>query len=90
MNSEKTIFMKLKGAEYIILGLFMEKSDVSRRKKGYGYIYSCDAMKDELLALYKKDFEITGGSKMETFLGTVVEQKDKCIKIHLLCQRGHY
>ncbi len=26
-------------------------------------------MKDEFLALYKKDFEITGGSKMETFLG---------------------
>ena len=35
------------------------------------YIYSCDAtrMKDELLALYKKDLEITRGSKMETFLG---------------------
>jgi hypothetical protein len=32
-------------------------------------VYSCDAMKDEFLALYKKDFEITGGSKMETFLG---------------------
>jgi hypothetical protein len=32
------------------------------------HIYSCYAMKDEFLALYKKDFEITDGGKMETFL----------------------
>ena len=47
------------------------------------HIYSCDAMKDEFLALYKKDFDITGGTKMETFLGMVVEQSSKSIKIHL-------
>ena len=40
-------------------------------------------MKDEFLALYKKDFEITGGGKMETFLGMAVEQNGKSIKIHL-------
>ena len=40
-------------------------------------------MKDEFLALYKKDFDITGGTKMETFLGMVVEQSSKSIKIHL-------
>ena len=40
-------------------------------------------MKDEFLALYKKDFEITGGGKMETFLGMAVEQKGKSIKIYL-------
>ena len=40
-------------------------------------------MKDEFLALYKKDFDITGGTKMETFLGMAVEQKDKSIKIQL-------
>jgi hypothetical protein len=73
MNSEKTIFMKHKGAEYIIHGLFVDMM----------HIYSCDAMKYEFLALYEKDFEITGGSKMETFLGMVVEQGDKFIKIHL-------
>ena len=65
INSEKTIFMKHKGAEYIIYGLFID--DMM-------HIYSCDAMKDKFPALYKKDFEITGGSKMETFLGMVVEQ----------------
>ena len=40
-------------------------------------------MKDEFFALYKKDFEITGGGKMETFLGMAVEHKDRSIKIHL-------
>ena len=40
-------------------------------------------MKDEFMALYKKDFEIPGGGKMETFLGMAVEQKNKSIKIHL-------
>ena len=40
-------------------------------------------MEDEFLALYKKDFEITGGGKMETFLGMAVAQKNKSIKIHL-------
>jgi hypothetical protein len=45
------------------------------------HIYSCDAMKDEFLALYRKDFKITSGGKMETFLGMVAEQNDKSIKI---------
>ncbi len=74
INGEKTSFMKRKGAGYIIHGLFVD--DMM-------HIYSCDAMKDEFPALYKKDFEITGGSKMEKFLGMVVEQDDKSIKIHL-------
>jgi hypothetical protein len=74
VNSEKTIFMKRKGDEYIIHGLFVD--DMM-------HIYSSDAMKDESLALYKKDFDITVGTKMETFLGMVVEQSDKSIKIHL-------
>ena len=37
-------------------------------------------MKDEFLALHKKDFEITGGGKMETSLGMAVEQKGTSIK----------
>ncbi len=35
------------------------------------------------MQLYSKDFEITGGSKMKTFLGTQVEQTARSIKIHL-------
>ena len=64
--------MKYKGAEYIMHGLFVD--DMM-------HIYSCDAMKNEFLAIYQKDFEIKGGSKMEIFLGMVVEQEDKCIQI---------
>ncbi len=40
-------------------------------------------MKDEFLALYKKYFDVTGGTKMETFVGMVVVQSGKSIKIHL-------
>ena len=61
------------GDEYIIHGLFGD--DMM-------HIYSCNAVKDEFLALYKKDFDITGGIKMKTFLG-MVEQSSKSIKIHL-------
>jgi hypothetical protein len=45
------------------------------------HIYSCNAAKDEFLALYKKAFNImiTGGTKMETLLCMVVEQSDKSI-----------
>ena len=74
MNSEKTICMKRKGSDYIIHGLFVD--DMMQ-------IYTSDEMKDEFLALYKKDFEITGGCKMETFLGMAFEQKEKSVKIHL-------
>jgi len=42
VNSEKTIFMKRKGEEYIIHGLVVD--DMM-------HIYSCYAMKDEFMAL---------------------------------------
>ncbi len=49
------------------------------------HIYSCDAIKDELMQLYSKDFEITGGRQMKTvtFLGMQVGQTARSIKIHL-------
>jgi hypothetical protein len=45
-------------------------------------IYSCDAIKDEFMQLYSKDFEITGGLQMKTFLGMQVEQAARLFKIH--------
>ncbi len=57
--------MKHSGSEYIIHGLFVD--DMMQ-------IYSCDAIKDEFVQLYSKDFEITGGSQMKVFLGMQVEQ----------------
>jgi hypothetical protein len=50
------------------------------------HIYSCDVKKHEFMALQKKKHvSITGHSKMETFLGMVVEQsgKQESTKIHL-------
>ena len=80
MNSEKTIFMKRKGSEYIIHDLFVDDRM---------HICTSDVMKDEFLALYNKDFEITGGDKMATFkfLGMAVEQKDKYINIQITTSR---
>ena len=72
-NREKTIFMKRIGDKYIIHGLVVDDLCVDDMM----HIYPCNAMKDEFLALYKKDFNITGGTKMETFLGMVVEQSGK-------------
>ena len=57
-------------------------------------LYSCSfkhvilglrLLKDELKALHSKDFEITGGCQMETFLDMEIEQTDHLgsIKIHL-------
>jgi hypothetical protein len=77
VNSEKTIFMNYSGSEYIIHGLFVD--DMM-------HIYSCDAIKDEFMQSYPKDFEITGGRQMKTFLGMQVEQTARSIKIHL----NHY
>ncbi len=49
------------------------------------HIYSCDAIKDEFMKMYSKDFqvEITGGRQMKTFLGMQREQTARLIKIHL-------
>jgi hypothetical protein len=64
VNCEKKIFMKCSRSEYIIHCLLV--NDMM-------HIYSCDAIKDEFMHLYSKDFEITGGSQMKTFLGMQVE-----------------
>ncbi len=65
MNSKKTIFMKHSRSKYIIHDLFVDDKM---------HIYSCDAIKNEFMQLYSKDFEITGGSQMKTFLGMQAEQ----------------
>jgi hypothetical protein len=74
VNSEKAIFLKRSGSEYIIHGLLVD--DMM-------HIYSCDARKDEFMKLYSKDFDITGGNLMRTVLGMQVEQAARSIKIHL-------
>ena len=74
VNSEKTIFMKRDGDDFIIHGLFVD--DMM-------HVPTCERLKQEFLEKYTKDFEITGGGLMETFLGMQVEQSKKAIRLHL-------
>jgi hypothetical protein len=76
VDSKKTIFKKTKGSEYIIHVLFVD--DMM-------HISSCDELKKEFIDKYSKDFEITGGGLLKTFLGMEVEQSGKTIKLHLDC-----
>ncbi len=47
------------------------------------HVPTCDKLLDEFPELCKKDFEITGGGLMATFLGMEVEQPGKVIRLHL-------
>ncbi len=66
--------MNSESADFIIHGLFVD--DLK-------HVPSCDRFRDEFLELYKKDFEITGGGLMETFLGMEVDKPNKVIRLHL-------
>jgi hypothetical protein len=76
VNSENNIFKKTKGTNYIIHGLFVD--DMM-------HISSSNELKQEFMAKYSMDFQITGGGLMKTFLGMEVEQSRKTIKLHLDC-----
>ncbi len=47
------------------------------------HIPTCDAIKQEFIEKYTKDFDITGGGLMETYLGIQVEQSPGKIRLHL-------
>ena len=47
------------------------------------HVPTCERLKAEFLEKYTKDFDITGGGLMETFLGMQVEQSKKAIRLHL-------
>jgi hypothetical protein len=74
VNSEKTIFMKRAGDDFIIHGLFVDDIMAAPTKK---------TLMDEFIEKYSKDFEITGGRLMEKFIGLSVEQDASAIALHL-------
>ncbi len=74
VHSEKTILMKRVNNDFIIHGLFVD--DMM-------HIPTNDALLEEFMDKYSKDFDITGGVLMETFLGMEVEQSDDNICLHL-------
>ncbi len=74
VNSEKTIFMKCEGKQFIIHGLFVV--DMM-------HIATNTRLKNEFMEKYSRDFNITGGGLMKTFLGMEIEQSNRSIKLHL-------
>ena len=75
VNSEKTMFMKRKGKEWIMHGLFVD--DMAQAS-------TCPKLKKQILQEYKKDFDITEEDIMVIFLGMEVEQSKDSIKLHLV------
>jgi hypothetical protein len=70
VNSGKTIFMKREGKHFIIHGLFVDDMmHMANNKK----------LKNEFMEKYSRDFNITGGSFMKTFLGMEIEQSNRSI-----------
>jgi hypothetical protein len=74
VNSQKTIFMKRDGDDFIIHSLFVD---------AMMHVPTCDRLWKEFLDKYTKDFDITGGDLIETFLGVLVEQSKKAVRLHL-------
>jgi hypothetical protein len=67
VNNEETIFMKWDGEDFIIHELFvddMQHTSTSQR------------LMNEFMAAYARDFEITGGEVMNSFLGLQVDLID--------------
>ena len=74
VNSEKTIFTRREGKDFILHGLFVD--DMMHTSTNA-------RLKEEFMKKYSKDFNITGGDLMKSFLGMQVEQGDNKIKLHL-------
>jgi hypothetical protein len=74
VKSEKTIFMKRAGDDFINHGLFIDDIMTAPTKK---------ALINEFIAKYSKDFEITGGRLMEKCIGLSVEPNASGIAVHL-------
>ncbi len=66
--------MKRQGNDFIIHGLFVD--DMM-------HVPTSDALKHEFMEKYTRDFDITGGGLMETFLGMQVEQSQGKICLDL-------
>jgi hypothetical protein len=66
--------MKRKGKHFIIHGLFVD--DMM-------HIATNNKIKKEFMEKYSRDFNITGGGFMKTFLGMEIEQSNRSIKLNL-------
>jgi hypothetical protein len=74
VNNEETIFMKWEGKDFIIHGLFVDDMQ---------HTSTSQALMDEFMHAYSRDFEITGGEIMTTFLGLQVDHVNSEIHMHM-------
>jgi hypothetical protein len=74
INSEKTIFMKREGEEWIMHGLFVDYVI---------HVATNDKLLDHFMREYKADFNITHEDVMSLFLGMEIEHNKKDLAIHL-------
>ena len=74
VNSEKTIFMKHAGEDWIIHGLYVDEMI---------HASTSDVLKQEFIREYSRDFDITLTENLTSFLGLEIEQGPEGIDIHL-------
>ncbi len=75
VNSKKTIFKKTRILDLSFMNCLLTMMHISSE--------SCDELKNEFMEACSKDFMITGGGLMKTFLGMDVEQRGRRIKMYL-------
>ncbi len=73
VNSEQIFFMKREGKHFIIHGLVGD--DMM-------HIATNNKLKNKLMEKYSRDFNITGGGFMKSFLGMAIERSNRSIKLH--------
>lgn len=74
VNSEKTIFMKRIGDDWIMHGLYVDDMI---------HMSTSEEMKQQFIHEYTRDFEITLEATMTSFLGLEIEQGTNGIDLHL-------
>jgi hypothetical protein len=74
LNSEKTIFMKRIGDDWIMHGLYVDDMI---------HMSTSEEMKQQFIHEYTRDFEITLEATMTSFLGLEIEQGTNGIDWHL-------
>ena len=74
VNSEKTIFMKRAREDWILHGLYVDDMI---------HASTSDALKQEFIREFSRDFDITLTENLTTFLGMEIEQGPEGIDIHL-------
>ena len=74
VNNEATIFMKWVGKDFIIHGLFVDDME---------HTSTSQTLMDEFMQAYSRDFEITGGEVMSSFLGLQVDHVNEEIHLHM-------